>query len=107
MSEKYTLDGFEPIPEDGVIVQRQYVGTGFEVNVPKALADHHNLYATEVVVRITADDGSQATGGQYIGKRGRFRITERWRNALGIGTEDYVKLEILDAFRDNPDWTDV
>lgn len=107
MTNKYSPEEHEPLPEDGVIVPRQYVGTSCEVTIKDSIVTHYGLAQTEAVVRITSDDGTRVTGGRYIRERGRLTIKKRWRKALRVEAEDYVDMEILDVFRDNPDWEDV
>jgi len=107
MANKYSPEEYESLPDDGVKMQRQYIGTSHEVTVKDSIHTHYGLGETETVIRITADDGTQVIGGRFIRKRGRFTIETRWRNALGVEAGDYVDVEILDVFRDNPDWNDV
>jgi len=106
MSNKYSPET-EELPEGGVMSPRQYIGTSNEVTIKKSLCTHYDLGQTEAIVRITADDGTQVTGGRFIRERGRFTVEARWRNALGVETGDHVDVEILNVFRDNPDWEDV
>jgi len=107
MTNKYSPEEHEPLPEDGITSHQQYIGTSYEVTIKKSLCTHYDLGQTEAVIRITADDGTQVTGGRFIRKRGRFTIERRWRNALGVEDVDHVDVEILDVFRDNPDWENV
>lgn len=103
MSGYQAGDGFEPLPDDGIIINPQYISSSNEIHIGKALVDHHGLDDTEAIVRLTNQDGVSVTGGQYIDPRGRFTVGSRWRDALDVGPEDHVKLEVIDAFRDNPD----